>query len=136
MAAWKDKYLRLAAEYDNYRKRTQKERESLYAGAVADSVVRFLPIYDNLQRALSLQTEDMAFYKGVELIQTGLLAVFEKMGVRPIEALGQPFDPELHDAVMHIEDDTDEQNVVAEVFQTGFALDDQVIRHAMVKVKN
>ena len=136
LALWKDKYLRLAAEYDNYRKRTQKERENLYSGAIADTAARFLTVYDNLERALGQQTEDAAYYKGVELIQAGLLEIFEKLRIRPIDALGGPFDPELHEAVMHIQDDSDEQNVVAEVFQTGFARDEQVIRHAKVKVKN
>ena len=136
LTAWKEKTLRLAAEYDNYRKRTQKERENLYAGAVANTAEKFLPVYDNLERALKLKTEDAAYYKGVELIQTGLLAIFEKLHICPIEALGQPFDPALHDAVMHTRDDSGEENIVAEVFQTGFMRDGQVIRYAMVKVKN
>ena len=136
LAEYKEKFLRMAAEYDNFRKRTRKENESRYTMAVADTAAKFLPIHDNLERALSHQTEDAAFYKGVEMIKTELDEAFEKLGIRPIEALGQPFDPALHDAVMHIEDDSGEENVVVEVFKAGFILDDRVMRPAIVKVKN
>jgi len=132
----KDRYLRLAAEYDNFRKRTRAERDNLYTTAAADTAEKFLPVYDNLERALKQQTQDAAFYKGVEMIQTGLLGVFEKLNIRPIEVQGQPFDPNLHDAAMHIEDDSGEENTVAEVFQTGFIMGEKVIRPAVVKVKN
>lgn len=133
---YKDKYIRLAAEYDNYRKRTQKERENLYIDAQAATVEKFLPVYDNLERALAQPTQDTAYQKGVELIMKGLVDIFEKLNVHGIDALGQPFDPAVHDAVMHIEDDSGEQNMVAEVFQNGFTIGERVIRHAMVKVKN
>ena len=132
----KDKYLRLAAEYDNFRKRTRAEREALYAGATADTAERFLPVCDNLDRALKQQTQDTAFYRGVEMIRKELLSVFEKLNIRPIEAQGQPFDPALHDAAMHVEDDSGEENIVAEVFQTGFIMAERVIRPSVVKVKN
>ena len=136
LADVKDKYLRLAAEYDNYRKRTQKEREILYVSAMADTAEKFLSVYDNLERALNQQTEDTAYYKGVEMIQTGLLSVLEKLNICPIEARGQPFDPSLHEAVMHITDDSGEENMVDDVLQVGFVLGDRVIRPSLVKVKN
>ena len=134
--ALREKHLRLAAEYDNYRKRTNKERGRLRTDAIVETVACFLPVYDNLERALSQHTEDAAYRKGVELIQTGLLETLAKLRVLPIEAMGQPFDPERHDAVAHSSDDSDEKNVVAEVFRAGFILDGQVVRHAVVKVKN
>ena len=114
LAAEKDKYLRLAAEYDNYRKRSQKERESVYGDAKADTVSQLLPVYDNLERALKAECSDPAFYKGVEMIMDQLMAIFAKLGVEVIEAAGQPFDPALHNAVIHVEDETLGENVVAE----------------------
>jgi molecular chaperone GrpE len=136
LAEARDKHLRLAAEYDNYRKRTQKERESLYADARASTAEKFLPVCDNLIRALAQPTQDTAFRKGVEMIKTGLDDILDKLGVAPIEAMGQPFDPALHEAVAHIQDDSGEENIVAEVFQTGFTLGDRVLRPAVVSVKN
>lgn len=133
---FKDKYMRLAAEYDNYRKRTQRERDSIYMDAQAATLEKLLPVYDNLERALAQRTDDAAYYKGVELIMKGLMDTFEKMDVHRIEAQDQPFDPALHDAMMHIEDDSGEESMVAEVFQTGFIMGDRVVRHAKVKVKN
>ena len=132
----KEKYLRLAAEYDNFRKRTQKEKESLYADIKADTLLKFLPVYDNLERALKQETADEAYRKGVEMIMTQFCATMEKLGVAEIPALGEKFDPELHNAVMHIEDEAFGENEVAEVFQKGFKLNDKVIRFAMVKVAN
>ena len=131
-----DKYLRLAAEYDNYRRRTTKEKESIWNDAKADAASAFLPVYDNLERALKQETADEAYKKGVEMTMTQLRSVLEKLGITEIPALGQPFDPTLHNAVMHVEDESLGENTVAEVFQVGFKLGDKVIRFSMVKVAN
>ncbi len=131
-----DKYLRLLAEYDNYRKRSQKEKENAWTTAKADTAKEFLPVYDNLERALKQETTDEAYAKGVQMIMTQLKAVLEKLGIEEIPALGETFDPNFHNAVMHMEDDSLGENTVAEVFQTGFKIGDKVIRHAMVKVAN
>ena len=131
-----DAYLRLLAEYDNYRKRSQKEKDSLYADIKADTVTKFLPVYDNLVRALKQGTEDEAYRKGVEMIMNQFCTTLQKLGVEKIEALGQTFDPTLHNAVMHVEDDEKGENEIVEVFQDGFMLGDKVIRFAMVKVAN
>ena len=136
IAAQQDRYLRLAAEYDNFRKRSQKEKESLWADAKADTVAAFLPVYDNLARAIQQSTADEAYKKGVEMTMNQLNEVLKKLGVEQIDALGQPFDPTVHNAVMHIEDEALGENTVAEVFQAGFKLGDKVIRCAMVKVAN
>ena len=136
LSAEKDKYLRLAAEYDNYRKRSQKEKESVYGDAKADTVLQLLPVYDNLERALKAECSDTAFYKGVEMIMDQLMGIFAKLGVEVIQAAGQPFDPALHNAVIHVEDETLGENTVAEEFQKGFTLNGKVIRFAMVKVAN
>lgn len=136
LAAEKDKYLRLAAEYDNYRRRSQKEKENTYSDGKADTVLQLLPVYDNLARALKAECSDPNFYKGVEMTMTQLLGIFEKLGVTPIEAEGQPFDPTEHNAVVHVEDETLGENLVVEEFQKGFKLNDKVIRFAMVKVAN
>ena len=132
----KEQFLRLAAEYDNYRKRTAKEKENLWTDAKADTVQAFLPVYDNLERALKQETADEAYKKGVEMTMSQLKEVFAKLGVTEIEAQGKPFDPNLHNAVMHIEDENLEENTVAQVFQAGFMLGDKVIRFAMVQVAN
>ena len=131
-----EKYLRLAAEYDNFRKRSQKERDSLYNDIKADTLLKFLPVYDNLERALKQATAYHAYRKGVEMIMTQFCTTMEKLGVTEIEAAGQKFDPTIHNAVMHIEDDSFGENEVVEVFQKGFKLNDKVIRFAMVKVAN
>ena len=131
-----DKYLRLLAEYDNFRKRSQKEKDSLYADIKAEAVSAFLPVYDNLLRALAANTEDEAYRKGVEMIMTQFKNTLEKLGVTEIEALGKTFDPNLHNAVMHIEDEEKGESEIVEVFQTGFMLGEKVIRFAMVKVAN
>ena len=136
LAAEKDKYLRLAAEYDNYRRRSQKEKENTYSDGKADTVLQLLPVYDNLARAPKAECSDPNFYKGVEMTMTQLLGIFEKLGVTPIEAEGQPFDPAEHNAVVHVEDETLGENLVVEEFQKGFKLNDKVIRFAMVKVAN
>ena len=131
-----DAYLRLLAEYDNYRKRSQREKDSLYGDIKADTLLKFLPVYDNLVRALNQPTEDEAYRKGIEMIMTQFNQTMEKLGVEKIESLGKTFDPALHNAVMHVEDETKGENEIVEVFQEGFRLGDKVIRFAMVKVAN
>ena len=131
-----DNYLRLAAEYDNFRKRSQKEKDNLYTEIKAETVKKFLPVYDNLERALAQQTADEAFKKGVEMTMNQLVSVMEKLGVESFGAAGDHFDPQLHNAVMHIEDESLGENVIAEVFQKGFKVGEKVVRFAMVKVAN
>ncbi len=131
-----NQYLRLMAEFDNFRKRTAKERETLFSMAKADTVESFLPVFDNLERAVNQPTEDEAYKKGVEMIAQQFSDSLKKLGVSEIEAAGVAFDPEKHNAVMHVEDDTLGENIVAEVFQKGFEIDGKVIRHAVVKVAN
>lgn len=131
-----DRYLRLAAEYDNFRKRSQKEKDSIYQSAQADTLMKFLPVYDNIQRAISQPTTDEAYAKGVEMTAGGLNEVLEKLGVKVFGAVGDTFDPEKHSAVMHVEDESLGENTIAEVFQQGFQLGEKVIRFAMVKVAN
>ena len=131
-----DKYLRLAAEYDNYRKRTAREKEHLYNDAKIDTIKGMLPVYDNLERALAQETQDAAFKKGVEMTMNQLVSVMEKLGVESFGAAGDHFDPQLHNAVMHIEDESLGENVIAEVFQKGFKVGEKVVRFAMVKVAN
>ena len=135
-AALNDKYLRICAEYDNFRRRSQKEKDNLYGDIKADTVQKFLPVYDNLERALKQGTEDEAYRKGVEMIMTQFNATLEKLGVKKIESLGQTFDPNKHNAVMHVEDESLGENTIVEVFQEGFTAGDKVIRFAMVKVAN
>ena len=131
-----DSYLRLAAEYDNYRKRSQKEKDNLYTEIRSETVEKFLPVYDNLERALAQETQDAAFKKGVEMTMNQLVSVVEKLGVESFGAAGDHFDPQLHNAVMHIEDESLGENVIAEVFQKGFKVGEKVVRFAMVKVAN
>jgi len=136
MAAMTDKYLRVCAEYDNFRRRSQKEKEALYGDIKADVLLQFLPVYDNLVRALSQSTSDEAYKKGVEMIMNQFVATMEKLGVEKIESLGHSFDPKLHNAVMHVDDEEKGENEIVEVFQEGFKCGDKVIRFAMVKVAN
>ena len=131
-----DRYLRMAAEYDNFRKRSQREREQAYTDAVSRAVTALLPTYDNLERALHHETADEAYKKGVEMTLTELVKILDALGVKPFGEAGETFDPQRHNAVMHIEDESLGENVIAEVFQTGFAHGDKVIRFAMVKVAN
>ena len=131
-----DRYLRLLAEYDNYRKRSQKEKDGLYADIKSDTVAKFLPVYDNLVRALAQSTEDEAYRRGVEMIMAQFNTTLEKLGATRIECLGQKFDPSLHNAVMHVEDEEKGENEIVEVFQEGFMMGEKVIRFAMVKVAN
>ena len=131
-----DNYLRLAAEYDNYRKRTLKEKEASYTNGKADAVAKLLPVYDNLERALNQPTEDAAYKKGVELTMNELLKIFTGLGVEVFGNVGDTFDPNLHNAVMHIDDETLEENTISQVFQKGFKIGDKVVRFAMVQVAN
>ncbi|MGE4549319.1 MAG: nucleotide exchange factor GrpE [Intestinibacillus sp.] len=132
-----DRYMRLVAEYDNFRKRSSRERESIHADAVSHAVKALLPTFDNLERALAVETQDMDFKKGVELTHRQLLDALGSLHVKQIEdAPGTAFDPHLHNAVMHIEDEALGENVIAEVFQHGFLIGDKVVRHSMVKVAN
>lgn len=131
----KDQFVRLTAEYDNYRKRTAKEKDNLYQDAKADTIKEFLAVYDNLERAVATEgDEDSPHKKGLEMIFHQYQEILKKLGVTEIEAQGQPFDPEKHNAVMHIDDENLGENVVSQVFQAGFLLGDKVIRHAIVQV--
>ncbi len=135
-AAEHERYLLLAAEYDNFRKRTQREKDAIYQTASADAAKKFLPVYDNLLRALQNETADEAYKKGVEMTMNELVKILASMGIEAFGAVGDPFDPNKHNAVMHIEDEAFGENVIADVFQTGFIMGDKVIRFAMVKVAN
>ena len=134
--ALKDTHLRTLAEYDNFRKRTAKEREGLFAIAKAAVIEQMLPVYDNLERAIQQPSGDEAYKKGIEMIMKQLNDVFARVGVTEIAAQGATFDPEKHNAVAHCEDEELGKGVVAEVFQKGFEADGKVIRHAVVKVAN
>lgn len=129
-------YLYLRAEYDNFRRRSAREKSDAYSNAKADAAQAFLPVYDNLERALQQGTEDEAFLKGVEMTMTQLKQVLESLNIKPIECVGQPFDPKFHNAVMHVEDPELGENVVKACFQTGFIMGEKVIRFAMVQVAN
>ncbi len=131
-----EQYLRLAAEYDNFRKRTQREKDGIYQDAVADTAKKFLPVYDNLERALKNETADEAYKKGVEMTMNELVKILNGIGINAFGEAGEAFDPQRHNAVMHIEDESLGENVIAEVFQTGFVMGEKVIRFAMVKVAN
>lgn len=136
MAALNDKYLRVCAEYDNFRRRSQKEKEAIYGEVKAATAEKFLPVYDNLERALKQPTEDEAYRKGVEMIMTQFVTTLEKLSISPIESVGQTFDPNLHNAVMHVDDEEKGENEIVEEFQKGFKLGDKVIRFSVVKVAN
>ena len=131
-----DAFLRLYAEYDNFRKRTIKEKEASYGNGRADTLAKLLPVYDNLERALNQETADEAYKKGVEMTMTELVKIFSGMGVEIFGVRGDAFDPNLHNAVMHIDDESLEDNTIAMVFQKGFKIGDKVIRFAMVQVAN
>ena len=134
--AERDAHLRVAAEFDNFRKRTIKEKEASYGNGKADAVARMLPVYDNLERALQQETADAAFKKGVEMTMNELVKILTGLGVEIFGQVGDPFDPNLHNAVMHIESDELEENVIAQVFQKGFKIGDKIVRFAMVQVAN
>ena len=135
-SAANERYLRLMAEYDNFRKRSAKERENIYTDVRVDTVTKFLPVYDNLERAMKAETADEAYKKGVEMTFNQLLDVFKKLGVEEIEAVDKPFDPNFHNAVMHVDDEALGEGVIVEEFQKGFKIGDKVIRFSMVKVAN
>ena len=132
----RDAHLRLAADYDNFRKRTIKEKEASYTNGKADAVEKLLPVYDNLERALNQPTEDEAYKKGVEMTMTQLVSIFAGLGVEIYGQPGDVFDPNLHNAVMHTEDDTVGENTVTQVFQKGFKMGEKIVRFAMVQVAN
>ena len=133
----KDQFVRLTAEYDNYRKRTTKEKDNIYQDAKGDTIKAFLAVYDNLERAAAAEGgEDSPHKKGLEMIFHQYQDILKKLDVTEIEAKGQPFDPERMEAVMHIEDENFGENEVTQVFQAGFMLGDKVIRHAIVQVAN
>ncbi len=140
---WEEKYnaehdahLRLAADYDNFRKRSLKEKEQSYGNGKADAVEKLLPVYDNLERALNQTCEDAAYKKGVEMTMTQLVSILNGLGVEIFGQVGETFDPNLHNAVMHTEDDSIEENTITQVFQKGFKLGEKIVRFAMVQVVN
>jgi len=140
---WEEKYnaehdahLRLAADYDNYRKRTAKEKEQSYSGGKADAIEKLLPVYDNLERAMNQPTEDEAYKKGVEMTMTQLVGILTGMGVEIFGEKGDAFDPNLHNAVMHTEEEGTPENTITQVFQKGFKMGEKIIRFAMVQVAN
>ena len=141
--SWEEKYnaehdahLRLAADYDNFRKRSQKEKEQSYGNGKADAVEKLLPVYDNLERALQQPTEDAAYKKGVEMTMTQLVNILGGLGVEIFGQTGETFDPNLHNAVMHIDDENFGENTIAQVFQKGFKIGEKIVRFAMVQVAN
>ena len=134
--AERDAHLRVAAEFDNFRKRTIKEKEASYGNGKADAVEKLLPVYDNLERALNQPTEDEAYKKGVEMTMTQLVGIFSGLGVEIFGNVGEEFDPNFHNAVMHTEDENLGENVISQVFQKGFKLCEKIIRFAMVQVAN
>ena len=131
-----DAYLRLAADYDNFRKRSIKEKEASYGNGKADAVEKLLPVYDNLERALNQATEDEAYKKGVEMTMTQLVSIFTGLGVEIFGNVGDAFDPNIHNAVMHTEDENAAENTITQVFQKGFKLGEKIVRFAMVQVAN
>ena len=134
--AERDAHLRVAAEFDNFRKRTVKEKEASYGNGKADAVAKMLPVYDNLERALNQPTEDAAYKKGVEMTMNELTKIFTSLGVEIFGNVGDEFDPNLHNAVMHIDSEELGENVIAQVFQKGFKIGEKVVRFAMVQVAN
>lgn len=131
-----ERLLRTMAEYDNFRRRSQREKESIYPQATAAAVAQFVPILDTFDRALGSPCTDEDFKKGVEMILANFKEVLKKLGVEEFAEVGDAFDPEMHNAVMHVEDDSMEAGVIAEVFQKGYRLGERIVRHAMVKVAN
>ena len=131
-----DRLKRSMAEFDNYRKRTEKEKSSMYIIGAKDIVEKMLPIVDNFERGLAQAPEDDPFAEGMKMIYRQMMTAFDEMGVKPIEAVGKDFDPNLHNAVMHVEDESVGENIVVEEFQKGYTYKDFVVRHSMVKVAN
>ena len=131
-----DKYLRTLAEYYNFRKRSQREKDAIYGDATVDAVKKLLPVLDNFERALNYECKDEEFKKGIALIQNTLVEVFDNLGVKEIPAMDAQFDPNLHEAVMHIDNPAYEENIVTDVYRKGYMIGDKVIRHTMVVVAN
>ena len=131
-----DAHLRLAAEYDNFRKRTIKEKDAAYGNGKADAVAKLLPVHDNLERALNQACTDEAFKKGVEMTMNELVNIFTGLGVEIFGSVGDAFDPNIHNAVMHTENPDLGENVISMVFQKGFKIGEKVVRFAMVQVAN
>lgn len=131
-----EQLLRTVAEYDNFRKRSQREKESIYPQAISQTVEKFIPIIDTVERALAVECSDAEFKKGIEMILQNFKDVLQKLGVEEFGKAGEQFDPEKHNAVMHVEDDQHEANTIVAVFQKGYQLGDRIIRHAMVQVAN
>ena len=134
--AERDAHLRVAAEFDNFRKRTVKEKEASYGNGKADAVAKMLPVYDNLERALNQETSDAAYKKGVEMTMNELVKIFTGLGVEIFGNVGDEFDPNLHNAVMHIDSEELGENTIAQVFQKGFRVGEKIVRFAMVQVAN
>jgi molecular chaperone GrpE len=133
---WQDKFLRVNADYQNFRNRTQRELEQRWSESRADTAAQFLPVLDNLERALDAPCADEAYKQGVELTLKGFTDILAKLGVSEIDALKQPFDPNLMDAVLHEENEDLPENTVSQVFTKGYQMGDRVLRHAVVKVIN
>lgn len=133
---WEDKFLRVTAEYHNHRTRSQKEKEALGSDVLAQTATQFLPVLDNLERALESETTDENYAKGVALIHKQMLEILEKMKIVEISAKGQPFDPKYMEAASHIEDESLGENIVANVFAKGYRMDDRILRYAVVQVAN
>lgn len=132
-----DKYLRQVAEFDNYRKRTTAEKSAMYSNGVRDTVEKLLPVIDNFERAVNMaEDKESSVYKGTEMILKQFIEILTSLGVSEIAAEGEPFDPNIHFAVAHIEDESCDDNVVVEVLQKGYKLGDKIIRPSMVKVAN
>lgn len=136
LADEKDKYLRLMAEYDNYRKRTSKEKIEAYGDATSKTIAEILPAIDNFERALNAETTDESYKSGIQMIFNQLQDILSKIGVTEIEALNQPFDPNIHSAIKQVDDEDFGENTVCQVFQKGYKLGDRIIRHSMVAVAN
>ena len=136
LADLNDKLLRTAAEYDNFRRRSQKEKEAIYTDSKAEIIGKLLPVIDNFERASAAEADPENYKKGIEMTVRQLLDALTAMGVEPYGAAGDPFDPNIHNGVMHVDDDSMEENVVADVFIKGYKMGDKVIRHASVKVAN
>lgn len=136
LRAAQDRYMRLAAEYDNFRKRSARERDAIFSDVRADTITKFLPVYDNLLRAVAMTPEGDPGRKGIEMTLAQFETVLTKLGVSAIEAVGKQFDPSVHNAVMHVEDDSVGENIIVEEFEKGFKLGDKVIRFSVVKVAN
>lgn len=139
IAELKDKVMRQMAEFDNYRKRSEKEKSQMFETGVKSTVEKILPVIDNFERGLAAIPEEekgSSFAEGMDKIYKQMMTVFDEMGIKPIEAVGKEFDPNLHNAVMHIDDENLAENTIVEEFQKGYMYNDQVVRHSMVKVAN